>query len=54
MFDEHLYTLKCDTNWVDKILEEMYECLKSESLSKNRWWLEWARLRTMRIQKTTL
>ena len=34
MFDEHLYTLKCDTNWVDKILEEMYECLMSESLPR--------------------
>ena len=34
MFDEHLYTLKCDTNWVDKILEEMYECLNSESLPR--------------------
>ena len=34
MFDEHLYTLKCDTNWVDKILEEMYECLKSENLPR--------------------
>ena len=34
MFDEHLYPLMCDTDWVDKILEEMFECLKSESLPK--------------------
>ena len=33
-FDEHLYPLVCDTEWIDKIIIEMYECLNSDKLPK--------------------
>ena len=34
-FDEHLYPLVCDTEWIDKIIIEMYECLNSDKLPRS-------------------
>ena len=34
-FDEHLYPLVCSTDWIDKIIQEIYECLNSENLPKS-------------------
>jgi hypothetical protein len=33
-FEEHLYSLACNTEWIDKIIIEIYECLSSENLPK--------------------
>lgn len=33
-FDQHLYTLACNTDWIDKIIPKIYECLNSDNLPK--------------------
>jgi len=33
-FDEHLYALVCNTDWVDEIIQDIYKCLTSEKLPK--------------------
>ena len=34
-FEEHLFPLVCNTVWIDKIIQEIYECLNSENLPKS-------------------
>ena len=34
-FDEHLYPLVCNTDWIEKIIQEIYECLNSDNLPKS-------------------
>lgn len=34
-FDEHLFPLVCNTDWIDKVIQDIYKCLKSEELPKS-------------------
>ncbi len=34
-FDEFLYPLECNTEWVDQIIQDIYKCLNSEDLPKS-------------------
>lgn len=34
-FEEHLFPLVCNTDWIDKIIQEIYECLNSDNLPKS-------------------
>ena len=34
-FEEYLFPLACNTDWVDEIIKEIYQCLNSEKLPKS-------------------